>query len=136
MDNKIIFWLKIIGWALLIHIILIALSFIEVFVYSLLFNPGQEEQVYEAHAQLSAPYISIIFGMPVFYFVAMFLAKKISLKSMQIAFGLPLIYILFDLTMLIPYEVDWEKHIWVFLISFGTKILCSYFGAKRGSKQS
>ena len=55
-------WLKLIGWAILSHIILIAISFIEVFIYSIIVNPGQEESVYNEHAAQSAPYVAIIFG--------------------------------------------------------------------------
>lgn len=41
---------KLIGLATLTMITLVVLSFIEVTVYSYLINPGQNESVYEAHA--------------------------------------------------------------------------------------
>lgn len=136
MKKEILFWLRITGWALLIHILLIALSFLEVFIYSVFFNPGQEQSVYEAHAKASAPFISIIFGAPVFFVIARYLTAKNSQKFRQIAFGLSLLYILFDLLMLLPYEVNWLQHSWVFLLSFGSKMAGSFYGAKSGMKKS
>jgi hypothetical protein len=36
-------WLKILGWAILIHVILIVLSILEVVVYSTIINTGHEQ---------------------------------------------------------------------------------------------
>ena len=63
--------LKLIGLTILTMIVLVILSFLEVAVYSYLINPGQEQSVYEAHANTSAPYISGIFGFIVFFFVSL-----------------------------------------------------------------
>ncbi len=49
--------LKLIGLALLTMITLVIISFLEVAVYSYLINPGQENSVYEAHAEFSAPFV-------------------------------------------------------------------------------
>lgn len=55
--------LKLIGLAILTMITLVIISFLEVAVYSYLIDPGQEQSVYEAHANSSAPYISGISGL-------------------------------------------------------------------------
>lgn len=136
MKREILFWLRITGWVLLIHTLLIALSFLEVFIYSVLFNPDQEPYVYEAHAKASAPFVSINFGLLVFLVIARCVAAKNSQKFRQIAFGLPSLYILFDLLMLLPYDVNWQQYGWVFLLSFGSKMAGSFYGAKSGLKKS
>ena len=59
--------LKLIGLAILTMITLVVISFLEVAVYSYLINPRQDQSIYEAHANLSAPYISGIFGFIVFF---------------------------------------------------------------------
>ena len=122
------FWLRIIGWALLIHIILIALSFIEVFIYSAFINPGHDQAFYNAHAMQSAPYVAIIAGIPVFFFVARWFARKWPDKKISIALGLSMAYIVIDLLVLIPYGVDFGSHALVFFLSFGTKLLAAFAG--------
>jgi glucan phosphoethanolaminetransferase (alkaline phosphatase superfamily) len=128
--TSILLWLKLFGWAIVVHIILIGLSILEVYLYSLLFNQNQPQQVYESHAKVSAPYISLIFGLPVFFIIARFLGKKNPNAFWTIALGFPLLYILLDLIMLIPYHIDWGKEYWRFIRSFGTKILGSYLGVR------
>ena len=122
-------WLKIIGWAILIHIILISISILEVLIYSLLINPDQEQLIYEQHAKLSAPYISIIFGILLFYFISRKLTKKRYSKRKLIGIIFPLVYIAVDFLILIASDINWSEQYLVFIISFSTKILASYIGA-------
>ena len=121
-------WLKIIGWAILTHIILIAISFLEVFLYSLI-NPGHENSFYEEHAQVSAPYISIIFGFILFFLVARQLCKQAPDHWIAIVLLLPILYIILDFLMLLGYDVDWGEHLLVFMASFLSKALGAYLGA-------
>jgi len=129
-NNRITLWIKIIGWSVLIHIILIALSFLEVFIYSLLINPGQEESYYMKHAEQSAPYVSIIFGIVMFFLIARLLTKKRPHNWLVIGLALPIVYIVLDLIMLLPYEVNWGESYLIFIISFGTKALAGFIGAR------
>jgi hypothetical protein len=130
MNKTLIFWFKVIGWAILVHVILIMLSIAEVFVYSIVFNPGQDQKTYEAHAQVSAPYVSILLGIPVFYLITRLIFSKNGDKKSEILYGLPAIYIVLDIAMLIPYDIDWIGHLWVFALSFGTKFLSTYAGMR------
>lgn len=127
--NNIIPWLKIIGWALLIHIILIALSILEVVIFSTLIEPAQEPAYYEQHAQITAPYISIIFGIILFFFISRLLVKKRYKKRILIGLILPAIYIIIDLVFLLLSDTDWGQQYLIFMISFITKTLASYIGA-------
>ncbi len=122
-------WLKIIGWALLLHIILIALSILEVVIFSTIIEPGQEPTYYEQHAQITAPYISIIFGIILFFFISRLLVKKRYNKRKLIGLLLPAIYIIMDLLFLQLSDTDWGQQFWTFMISFITKVLASYIGA-------
>jgi len=122
-------WLKIIGWALLLHIILIALSILEVVIFSTIIEPGQEPIYYEQHAQIAAPYISIIFGIVLFFFISRLLVKKRYNKRKLIGLLLPAIYIIMDLLFLLLSDTDWGQQFFTFMISFITKTLASYIGA-------
>jgi len=128
-------WLRIIGWSVLIHVILIALSFLEVFLYSLLINPGQDESFYMAHAEQSAPWVSIIFGIVLFYLIARLLAKKRPEKGVIIGLSLPIVYILLDVIILLAAAVNWGEHYLIFIISFASKILAGYVGARTVNKK-
>ena len=72
----------------------------------------------------------MLFGLPVFFIIARFLGKKNPNTFWAIVLGLPLLYILLDIIMLIPYHIDWGKDYWRFLRSYGTKILGAYFGIR------
>lgn len=122
--------LKLIGLAVLTMMTLVIISFIEVAVYSYLINPGQVLNVYEAHANLSAPYISGIFGFIVFFFVARYWKKKEYPNVLKLAILFPLIYILLDFIIITVASVEWADIILIFAIANTAKFLGSYLGYK------
>jgi hypothetical protein len=122
--------LKLIGLAILTMIILVIISFLEVAVYSFLVNPGQEQSVYEAHANTSAPYISGIFGFIVFYLVARYWKKKKYPNAFKLAILFPLIYVLLDIIIITAAGVKWSDFILIFAIANTAKFLGSYLGYK------
>jgi hypothetical protein len=121
---------KLIGMAMLTMITLIVISFIEVAVYSYLINPGQEQSVYEAHANSSAPYISGIFGFIVFFLVARYWKKKEYTNVFKLAILFPLIYVLLDIIILTAAGVKWSDFILIFVVANTAKFLGSYSGYK------
>ena len=122
--------LKLIGLAILTMIILVIISFIEVAVYSYLINPGQEQSVYEAHANLSAPYISGIFGFIVFFLVARYWKKKEYPNVFKLAILYPLIYVLLDIIIITLAGVKWSDFFLIFAIANTAKFLGSFLGYK------
>lgn len=131
--NKITYktWLRITVWALVIHIILIVLSILEVFIYSLI-NPNHESSFYKEHAELTGPYISIFFGFIIFYLVARLISKNFTKNKIVIALGLPIIYTIMDFIMVHYSGVNWKEHIIVFIISALVKISGSVLGTFYG----
>jgi hypothetical protein len=132
--KKIKFWLKLIGVAILLHIILIALSILEVAVYSYLVAPGKDEAFYNAHAQMSGPWISGIFGSLIIFLLARNFIKKNNDRHLTYVIALPLIYIAIDILILLPFNIGWAEHLPVFLMANGAKIAASflsYFVYKR-----
>lgn len=121
-------WLRITAWAVLIHVILIALSFLEVFIFSLM-NPGQDQDFYREHAQWSGPYVSIIFGFVLFFLIARSLTRKYPHHRLFIILALPVVYTIMDFALVQGYGVDWEQHYFIFLLSFIIKALGGILGA-------
>lgn len=124
--NKTKFWLKLAGLALLLHIILIALSIFEVAIYSYLVAPGGNEAFYQVHAQVSGPWVSGICGsVLVFLFVRSF-TRKHREHQFTYALALPLIYIVMDVLMLLPFHINWTEHLPIFLAANGAKTAASF----------
>ena len=122
--------LKLIGLAILTMITLVIISFIEVAVYSYLINPGQEQSVYEAHAEITAPYISGIFGFIIFFLIARHWKKKDYQNLLKLIFIFPLIYVLLDIIIIMAAGVKWSDFFLIFAIANGAKFLGSYLGYK------
>ena len=94
------FWLKLIGTALLLHIILILISILEVTIYSYLIVPGKEKEFYEAHAAVAGPWVSAIFGSLLMFFAVKRFLKRFSQQQLTYAIWLPVIYIEIDLILI------------------------------------
>ncbi|PKL85308.1 MAG: hypothetical protein CVV22_08570 [Ignavibacteriae bacterium HGW-Ignavibacteriae-1] len=122
--------LKLIGLAIATMITLVIISFLEVAVYSYLINPGQEQSVYEAHANSSAPYISGIFGFVVFFLVARYWKNKEYPNVFKLIIFFPIIYILLDFIIITAAGVKWSDFILFFAIANTAKFLGSYLGYK------
>lgn len=122
--------LKLIGLAILTMITLVIISFVEVAVYSYLINPGQEQSVYEAHANSSAPYISGIFGFIVFFLIARYWKKKEYQNVFKLVILFPLIYVLMDIIIITAAGVKWSDFILIFAIANAAKFLGSFLGYK------
>lgn len=122
--------LKLIGLAILTMITLVIISFLEVAVYSYLINPGQENSVYEAHANVSAPYISGIFGFIIFFLVARSWKKRGYENVFRLIILFPVTYIVLDIIIITAAGVQWTDFILIFVIANSAKLLGSYLGYK------
>lgn len=114
----------------MLHIILIALTVLEVFIYSGFFNAGQDKLVYEQHAAKVAPYIAIIVGFILTFGIAVRLIKKNPAEKRLIGLGLPIGYILIDILILLLSGTDLLSNFWVFSISYLTKLFAGFLSLK------
>jgi len=128
MKNHII--IKLIGLVILTMITLVIISFFEVAVYSYLINTGQEQSVYDAHAMITAPYISGIFGFIVFFFVVRYWKKKEYPNVFKLAILYPLTYILLDVIIITAAGVNWADFILIFALANFAKLSGSFLGYK------
>lgn len=122
--------LKLVGLAILAMITLVIISFLEVAFYSYVVNPGQDIGVYEAHALVSSPYVSGIFGFIVFFLVSRYW-KRNEYQNFKLVILFPIIYILLDiLVLLLIGGFEWSDFILIFILANGAKFLGSYLGYK------
>ena len=126
MNIKRLAW--IIGASVFILVVNVVLSVAYMFFYSYLINPGHGEQFYQEHVQIAAPYCSIVFGIPLFYFVCRRLAgmweKDFAVKA---AIFVWLVYALIDAAILIAGGLTLKIAV-LMTISLVTKLIAAYFG--------
>ncbi|CAN5543673.1 hypothetical protein BH10ACI1_BH10ACI1_06040 [soil metagenome] len=125
----------IIAAAIFILVVNVGLSILYMVFYSYLINPGHDEQFYQEHVKVAAPYCSIVFGIPLFYFVCRWIGdkweKEFAVKS---AISVWIVYALVDVTILVASGLT----IWIaglMAISLITKLISAYFGALSASKK-
>ena len=122
--------LKLLGLALATMVTLVAISVIEVTIYSYFIKPGQQQAFYDEHANLSAPWISGIFGFIVFFSVVRHWCRKKYDDLLQLAVLFVLTYIVLDIIILFAFQVNWNEIYPIFLIANGAKLmgaLTAYF---------
>ena len=124
----------IIAAAIFILVVNVGLSVVYMVFYSYLVNPGHDEQFYQEHIKVAAPYCSIVFGIPLFYFVCRWIGgkweKDFGVKS---AISVWIVYALIDVTALIASGLTF----WIaglMTISLITKLISAYFGGLSASK--
>jgi hypothetical protein len=117
------FWLKILGTAILLHIVLILLSILEVIIYSYLINPGHNKEIYEAHATQSGPWISYIFGSLFVFLIVKRYINRFKKQQLLYALALPIIYSVIDYIIFSLSTPDVSVFVTQFIIGKAVKIL-------------
>lgn len=95
-------WGRACAGALIAEITQIAAAFGWVAIYSYLINPGQPMATYQAHAQASGPWVSILAGAPIFYAASRWIAR-----SRPTALALFGIFLVIDGALLVGMMESW-----------------------------
>ncbi len=110
-------WWKVLGTALLLHVILIALSIITVFVYSMVINPGHPASFYEEFALKASPYVSMIGGAVFVWLFVVRLNRHKLVNPFVIGIALPLIYIVIDVILIMASTFDLLSNLKTLVVS-------------------
>lgn len=121
---------SLIGVALLVMVLNIAISFLYMVVYGHLINPGHPAQYYREHVQVAAPYCSIIAGMPFMFLAGFWVAGwwggQFAIKAALVVW---LAYATIDIGVLLMAGLTARIAIF-YTISFLTKLAAVYWGAQ------
>jgi hypothetical protein len=121
-------WGRAFAGALIAEIAQIVAAFAWVAIYSYLINPGQPMATYEAHAQASGPWVSLIAGAPIFYAASRWIAK--SLPTALALFG---IFFVIDGALLVGMMESWTGAPIVLIgLSYLTKLGACALGGRHG----
>lgn len=117
-------WKKVLGGVLAAEVLLIASAFLWVAIYSHLIAPGLGMSAYHRHAQAASPWVSVIVGVPLFYFLGRWLKSR---RDAAVLFGL---YLAFDIALLAgfpnPGPIPWA----MVGASWATKLASLQAGAR------
>lgn len=122
----------IIGTALLVLALNVGCSIIYMVVYGYLINPGHDDQFYQAHVQIAAPYCSIVFGAPLMFLFCRWLGRRWE-PGFAVKAGLLvwLVYAVIDLLVLAGAAATsgvTTQLVVITLVSQVTKLAAAYYG--------
>lgn len=128
----------LVGVALLVLVVNVAVSILYMVVYGHLIDPGHEEQYYQAHIAIAAPYCSIVAGIPLMFLAGWWVGgwweREFAVKAALVVW---LAYALIDISVLLAAGLT-PKVAVLFAVSFLTKLAAAYLGgwvaARRAKK--
>lgn len=128
-------WWLAIPFALGVMIVNILISILYVAVYSLLIDPGHDQAYYEAHAQVAAPYSSIIAGIPLMFLAGRWIGGKFPTGNrVKAALLMWLVYFVIDLAAVVASGALGQIAV-LFGVSFVTKFAAAYLGGLSAQKR-
>ena len=120
---------RIVGVALLVLVVNVAVSILYMVVFSYLIDPGHEEQYYRDHIQAAAPYCSIVAGMPLMFLAGWWVGgwweREFAVKAALLVW---LAYVVIDMGVLLAAGLTPRIAV-LFAVSFLTKLAAVYLGA-------
>src|ERR687896_2083330 len=129
-------WVWIIPAAIAVLVTNVAIHILYMVAYYHIINPGQDVAHYHAHAELSAPYSSIVIGMPLMFLVCRWIGRRFEARlSVTAALFVWLVYFLIDITVLV-FAGEIGRLALLFVISFVTKLAAAYLGGLAARKQA
>jgi hypothetical protein len=120
---------RLVGVALLVLVVNVAVSILYMVVYSYLVDPGHEEQYYRDHIQVAAPYCSIVAGMPLMFLAGWWVGRwwkgEFAVKAGLVVW---LAYALIDLGVLVTAGLT-PRIAALSAVSLLTKLAAVYLGS-------
>ena len=120
-------WL--VGVCVLVLVVNVVISILYMVVYSYLIDPGHNEQYYQNHVQVAAPYCSIVAGMPLMFLAGWWVGGwwegQFAIKAALVVW---LAYVLIDIAVLLAAGLT-PKIAVLFAVSLLTKLVAVYLGA-------
>ena len=121
-------WGRAFGGALIAQIAQVAAAFGWVAIYGYVINPGQPFATYQAHAQASGVWVSILAGAPIFFAASRWIAR-----SIPTALALFAIFFVIDGALMVGMVEDWTGVPFVLVgLSYLTKLGACALGGRHG----
>lgn len=128
----------IIGAAIVVLVVNVAVSFLYVGFYSYAINPNQPKQYYQEYAQVAAPYSSILAGAPLMFLMCWWVASwwenDFGLKAALLVW---FAYTVIDVLILAAVGMKEglpTRMIVITIVSVIAKLIAAYLGGLLGSR--
>jgi hypothetical protein len=120
-------WVAVTAFVLEVAIVLSAFGWVAI--YSYLIHRGEQAAYYENYAQFASPIVSIVLGVPYWFFACRWVGRKGGTRA--VAMGLWVWFILFIIDMALYLLGEPTTYYWVMAaISEPTKLLAAYLGGR------
>ena len=126
-------WGAAIGGMLLVEVLMIALAFGWVAVYSHLIEPGLPVSVYQDYAMKASPWVAFVTGVPLFYLICRWIGAGKAEKALPTAMATFVFYLLLDVpfALLAPGP---QLLIGFLAINWAAKGAACYLGGKHAAR--
>jgi hypothetical protein len=124
-------WVAITAVGLVVAVTLSA--FVWVGIYSYLIHPGEDLPYYQNYAQFSSPIVSVVVGIPVWFFACRWVGRKAGTRAVAMCLSAWLIVPVVDIPLSLLSQAtayDWT----MVAISDSTKLLAAYLGGRAALK--
>lgn len=128
-------WWLAIPFAFGVLVLNVLIHVLYMVVYSYMIDPGHDQAYYEAYAELSGPYSSIVAGMPLMFLAGRWIGTKFPKgNSVKAALLVWLVYFLIDLAIVALVGALAQIAL-LFVASFATKFAAAYLGGLSAQKR-
>lgn len=108
-------------------------AFVWVGIYSYLIHPGEELPYYQNYAQFTSPIVSVVVGIPFWFFACRWLGRKAGTRAVAMCLTAWAIVPVVDIPLSLlaqPTAYNWA----MVAISDSTKLLAAYLGGRAALK--
>jgi hypothetical protein len=127
-------WGWVIGTAIGLEVALVISAFAWVAIYSYLIHPGEAASYYENYAQLASPVISVVLGIPYWFFACRWVGQKAGTRAVAMCVWAWVILFLIDFPL--NFLAEQSAYSWMMVaISLSTKLLAAYLGGRAALKR-
>lgn len=127
-------WGWVIGTAIGLDVALVISAFAWVAIYSYLIHPGEAASYYENYAQSASPMVSIVLGIPYWFFACRWVGRKAGTRAVAMCVWAWLITFLIDFPLIFLAEQK-AYYLLILAISHSTKLLAAYLGGSAALKR-
>ena len=122
-------WRCVAVTALVLEVAIVLSAFAWVALYSYLIHPGEQAAYYENYAQVASPIVSIVLGIPYWFFACRWVGLKGGTRAAAMGLWVWFILVIIDMALYClgePTAYDWG----MMAISQSTKLVAAYLGGR------
>lgn len=126
-------WGWVIGAAIGLEVALVISAFAWVAIYSYLIHPGEVPSYYENYAQFASPLVSIVLGIPYWFFTCRWVGQKAGTRAVAMSVWVWFVVFLIDFPLVFLADQK-AYYLLILAISHSTKLLAAYLGGHAALK--